>query len=114
MDCTKTCQAGSYLDFDIKRSIQVCSPCPENTYSTGGALRILGKYQEWNNESFNYFDNDCFINDGIDSISNCTAFSISKDQSYIYSGKSFQTNVNYNADLSFGVNLVRDGYVINH
>jgi hypothetical protein len=111
MDCTKTCPAGSYLDFDIQRSTQMCTLCPENTFSTGGALRILGKYQEWNNESFSFFNNDCYVSDGLDTVSNCTAYTINKDQSYIFSGKSSMTNVNYNADLTFGVNLVRDGYV---
>lgn len=113
LDCNKRCYGGTFLDFDMTNNTQHCSECPKNTYSTGGAFRIFGKYLEWNNESFYFLNNNCYLVNlfGEAVNSNCSAYSISKDQSFIITGQPDLKDFNYNADLSFGINLVRDGYV---
>ena len=73
----------------------------------------MGKYEEWNEEILKNFSNACFISKEYEDSSseNCTSFLVSQDKSHIISGNSTLKNVNHNSDLSFGLTLVRDGYV---
>ena len=59
----KLCEPGFYLKYNFISQETICSPCPENFYSTGSTFRINGKYFEWTQENLNKFSNECFVVD---------------------------------------------------
>ena len=113
IECS-SCKAGQYLHYNYEKGNLECLSCHENTYSTGGTMRLNGNYREWSNaELFSKFDNECYtVKDEVES-ENCKAFTLSKDASYIVSNNGFNIDNDYDyiAMLSIQVKLVQKGKI---
>jgi hypothetical protein len=107
------CEKGKYLIYNPSTKKLDCEVCPEDTYSLGGNIRINGLLREWNkqNEFFRKISTNCYLR-GLDLGANCTAWTISNDNSYIYAGVSTVNQVtDYTAKMMIDATLVKKGKV---
>ena len=111
----KLCEPGFYLKYNFISKETICSPCPENFYSTGSTFRINGKYFEWTQENLNKFSNECFVVDSKNFENTfCSSFIVSDDNQKLMTGnpniKEYIGKL-YVSQLSISLNLIKKGYI---
>jgi hypothetical protein len=60
MSCKTNCEAGFYLDVDLRKKQSKCKECPQNYYSVGGGSLYNGQTQLWRNLPGEFYT-DCVV-----------------------------------------------------
>ena len=108
LDCS-SCNNGYYLTYNITTNNLICQKCPKNTYSIGGNFRINGEYNEWNDDSIDSFENQCFVTNLNEENYYCSNFHTENGNKLI-SGNPY--SIKYNNNISYGVQLGKNFHLI--
>ena len=107
----KECENGYYLKYDFTTKNLKCEICPKNTFSIKGNFRINGEYLEWNKETIDSFQNDCFINDINNDNYYCTSFYTETGKKLMSGNPYFpiNNNINFTVQLGKTFHLIENG-----
>ena len=86
VQCGMKCPAGTIIKYDPLLNETTCEKCPQNTFSSGGDIKINN---EWNDQSLHLFQTNCYAIglDGYTKNENCTGLLLHKDKTMIMSGE---------------------------
>ena len=108
ISCDEYCNEGEIMKFNVLENKIECEKCPENTFSSGGDLKIINN---WNKEILKKFIINCFAisNNETKKDENCTKLIISQDKSMIMTGDLIGNFIKYYIQIIYFFNSKQTG-----
>ncbi len=108
ISCDEYCNEGEIMKFNPFENKINCEKCPENTFSSGGDLKITNN---WNKEILKKFNVNCFAisNENTKKDENCTKLIISHDKSMIMTGDLIGDFIKYYIQIIYFFNSKQSG-----
>ena len=100
ISCDESCNEGEIMKFNPLENKIDCEKCPENTYSSGGDLKIIN---HWNKEILKKFNVNCYAISEKETKKNenCTNLIISQDKSMVMTGELIGDFMKYYIQIIF-------------
>ena len=108
ISCDESCNEGEIMKFNPLENKIDCEKCPENTYSSGGDLKIIN---HWNKEILKKFNVNCFAisEQETKKNENCTNLIISQDKSMVMTGELIGDFMKYYIQIIYFFNSKQTG-----